>query len=57
MRNILYVNKKETIELSYPDWIAVIMNIIWRHLKVKTVKIINGTKIKTIRFGEHSPTP
>ena len=52
MKKIIYANPKETIELSYPDWLSPFMKIVWRHLKVKTIKLSNGAKITRMVFDE-----
>lgn len=54
---IIYANTKESIELSCPSWLNFIMKLIWRHLKVKTVKINNGSKIKLVCFDEVADLP
>ena len=52
MKTILYVSSKEKIELSCPDYIWPVMRIIWRYLRVKTVKLHNNSQIKTVILDE-----
>jgi predicted ribonuclease YlaK len=52
MKKIIYVNTKETIELSYPNWLHFAMRFAWRWLKVKTIKITNGNKISFMVLDE-----
>ncbi len=46
MGKVIFVSPKETIEISYPDWLSYFMEIVSKYLKVKTIKIKNGSKIK-----------
>jgi hypothetical protein len=54
MKKILYVNKKEIIELSYPTRLSIFMERIWPLLKVKTIKNKDGATIKLMCFNEAS---
>ncbi len=46
-RKILYASPKETIEISYPNWLSFVMKFIFRYLKVKTIKFPGGRGAKT----------
>ena len=54
MYKILYVSSKENIEVSCPDYLSPFLKLIWRHLKVKTVKLKSGGHIKTVYLDELS---
>jgi len=43
MKKIYYVMPREVIEMSYPNWLDFIMRMVWRYLKLKTIKPIKGS--------------
>jgi len=57
MKKILYANPKETIEVSYPNWLDFIMKRVFRHLKVKTTKLENKSQITFVVFDEFANFP
>ena len=56
MKKILYVTPKENIEVSYPDWCDSLIKLIWKYLKIKTVKLPkrSGAKFKAVYYDEFS---
>jgi hypothetical protein len=52
MKNIILFSKKETIEISYPDFLSPFMKIIGKYLRAKTIKRKNGATIKMIAIDE-----